>query len=85
MASSLDRVTRLRRLGELLWGERWQSDMAAALSGEAGRRIRQGQVSTWLGGHRPMPDWTDEALARIAAMGAARLRRQADEAESLFG
>lgn len=46
---------KLRRYGEALYGERWQSDLARAL-GINDRRVRQ-----WLTGDRPIPPgvWTD--------------------------
>ncbi len=65
-------------LGELAYGPRWQSDLAAALSEEAGRRIRQAQVSHWVLGVRPVPEAMIEPLQRLAARVADDLIRRAD-------
>lgn len=40
----------LIRAGQLLFGERWQTELARALGLSDGRRIRQ-----WLSGDRPIP------------------------------
>ncbi|MGH0003486.1 hypothetical protein ACQU0X_25710 [Pseudovibrio ascidiaceicola] len=46
----------LIKSGEVLYGERWQADLARSLGLSDGRRIRQ-----WLSGDRPIPDgvWND--------------------------
>lgn len=61
---------RLARAGQLLYGERWQSDLARAL-GIGDRRVRQ-----WLAGDRPIPEgiWRDIAeLLRVRIEDAAKL------------
>ncbi|KQO91650.1 conserved protein of unknown function [Methylorubrum extorquens] len=65
-------------LGELAFGPRWQSDLAAALSQEAGRRVGQAQVSHWVLGVRPVPESLVEPLQQLAMRIAADLVRRAD-------
>lgn len=65
-------------LGELAFGPRWQSDLAAALSEEAGRRVGQAQVSHWFLGVRPIPEAMIEPLQRLAVRVADDLVRRAD-------
>ena len=45
-----DRRALLISAGQLLFGERWQTELARALGLSDGRRIRQ-----WLSGDRPIP------------------------------
>lgn len=65
-------------LGELAFGPRWQSDLAAALSQEVGRRVGQSQVSQWVAGSRPVPEALIEPLQRLAVRAADDLARRAD-------
>jgi len=48
----------LKKSGQALYGERWQTDLSRDLGLSDGRRIRQ-----WLSGDRPIPDgvWRDLA------------------------
>lgn len=63
---------RLRRCGEALYGDRWQSDLARAL-GVGDRRVRE-----WVAGERRMPPgaWADIAalLRQRSQEGLALLR-----------
>lgn len=68
---------RLRRCGAVLYGDRWQSDLARAL-GVNDRRVRQ-----WMSGERPIPPgiWTDIAgLLRKRQQEVATLLRDLDAA-----
>lgn len=69
-------------LGDLAFGPRWQSDLAAALSKESGRRIGQAQVSHWFLGVRPVPEALIEPLQRLAIRSADDLVRRADRIRS---
>lgn len=53
---------RLRRCGEALYGDRWQTDIARDLGLGDARRIRQ-----WMAGERPIPAgvWDDLAALLI--------------------
>lgn len=81
------RQARLRdaviRLGRTAYGERWQTDLAAALSSEAGRRISQSQLSHWIQGTRPVPESLAEPLRRTTLALSADLRRRSDELAGL--
>ena len=46
--------------GNVLYGDRWQTDLARDLGLSDGRRIRQ-----WLSGDRPIPDGVLDDLARM--------------------
>lgn len=65
-------------LGERAYGPRWQSDLAVALTKEAGRRVGQSQVSQWVSGSRPVPEGLLEPLQRLAFKVVADLERRAD-------
>ncbi len=78
-----DHQVRLRAgvisLGERAFGPRWQTDLAAALSTEAGKRIGQAQVSHWVAGIRPVPETLVEPLQRLAVRAIRELERRAAE------
>lgn len=63
----------LRAAGELLYGSRWQSDLAAAL-GVGSRRVRE-----WLAGDRSIPAGVGPEIAALwrdrVAAGATLLPR----------
>lgn len=67
---------RLRRAGELLYGDRWQSDLARSM-GVAGRTVR-----AWVAGERRIPPgvWADiVALLRQRQQDISALLQQIDE------
>ncbi|MCK2054974.1 helix-turn-helix domain-containing protein [Methylobacterium sp. 37f] len=66
-------------LGERAFGPRWQSDLAAALSIEANRRITQAQVSQWISGQRPVPEGLVDPLQRLALRKASEMESMAAE------
>lgn len=66
-------------LGERVFGQRWQSDLAAALSIEANRKITQAQVSQWISGQRPVPEGLIEPLQRLAIRMASEMESKAAE------
>ena len=48
-----------RKSGEVLYGPRWQTDIARALSVDS-RRVRQ-----WVKGDRPLPDTIDKDIIQL--------------------
>lgn len=65
-------------LGEQAYGLRWQSDLAAALSKAASRKVGQAQISHWFSGIRPVPEAMIESLQRLAMRIADNLVRRAE-------
>lgn len=65
--------TDLRRIGEALYGERWQTPLAEDLQ-VADRTVRR-----WLDGSRAIPDTLRADLHRIVAARVASLQRIAAE------
>lgn len=65
--------TDLRRIGEALYGERWQTPLANAL-GVADRTVRR-----WVAGDSAIPDGVRDDLAALLANRATELRRLAGE------
>lgn len=52
----MDKIDLFKKVGQTLYGERWQTDIATALGLRDPRRIRQ-----WLSRDRPIPEgiWKD--------------------------
>lgn len=50
----------LRKSGEALFGQRWQTDIARALGLKDGRRVRQ-----WLSGDRRLPVNIDKDIIKL--------------------
>ena len=72
--------TRVIALGEMTFGaSRWQTDLARAITTEAGRRITQGQVSHWVSGLSPVPPALLDPIRRVAIRVAEDLEHRADE------
>jgi hypothetical protein len=63
----------LRRIGEALYGERWQTPLAGDLD-VSDRTIRR-----WLDGSRAIPESLPGELARLIAARTARLQQLAAE------
>ena len=68
---------KLRAIGEALWGERWQTDMASTLGFSDSARIRQ----FLSGARRPAPGVTADLLAIMRQRGQA-INAIADEIEA---
>ncbi len=66
----------LRKIGEALWGQRWQTEMAAALGFKDPVRIRQ----FLSGARRPAPGITADLLAIMRTRGVA-IEQLADAVE----
>ncbi|ACS43951.1 hypothetical protein [Methylorubrum extorquens] len=80
------RVSLVQAVGERVYGGSWQTPLADALSAATGRPLGRARVAQWMlaDGAKPVPAWVLDALPAIAREGAARLRRHADELDSLF-
>ncbi|MBK3398052.1 hypothetical protein [Methylobacterium ajmalii] len=70
--------TRVIRLGECIFGVRWQSDLAAALAKEARRPVGQAQVAHWISGRRPVPEALAPAIESLAHKLAEQLLHRYD-------
>ena len=55
----------LRFVGELLFGERWQTPLAHELGEARGKLLSPATVHRWSTGNRSIPDWVKETLAII--------------------
>jgi hypothetical protein len=64
-------------VGELLFGERWQTPLAQWLGEARGKRLSPATVHRWSMGSRSIPDWVEEALAVILEKGERDLDRRA--------
>ena len=67
----------LRQIGEALYGERWQSALAADL------RIADRTVRYWLAGRSPVPAAVTDELSRMIAARGRELQRVAEELAKL--
>lgn len=59
----------LRTYGEALFGPRWQSDMARALS------VSDRTIRYWLAGNKPLPDGVHHDIQRLIAERRKTLRQ----------
>ncbi|MGW9820506.1 hypothetical protein ACUXK4_003077 [Methylorubrum extorquens] len=59
----------LTRLGELLYGPRYATALAEALSADGEHRAQVSHVSTWCAGKRPIPAWVAGRAREIATQG----------------
>lgn len=70
-------------VGQLLFGERWQTPMAKSLGDARGRKIAPATIHQWTTGKRAIPVWVKEALATIIERGRADLDCRATMAGEL--
>lgn len=77
----------LIRVGEALYGPRWQSDLARALGphrpqdlwpGDQPAPISDRTMRRWAAGHKPVPAWVWPALVRLLGEREGDLRLVAD-------
>jgi hypothetical protein len=73
----------LRFVGELLFGERWQSPLARRLGDARGKMLSPATVHRWSVGRRSIPDWVGDALAAILENGQRDLDHRARAAGRL--
>lgn len=67
----------LARAGRILFGERWQTDMAAALKLGDSARIRQ-----FMSGYRSIPDGIADEIVVLLRVNAAAASALADKIET---
>ena len=70
-------------VGELLFGERWQTPLAQWLGEARGKLLSPATVHRWSMGRRSIPVWVGDALARILENGQRDLDRRAKMAGAL--
>jgi len=71
-------IAELTHAGQTLFGRRWVYDLARALGPlhpGGPREIDPGTVYKWRDGKRPMPDWVEGAIAKIAWRKLAQWER----------
>jgi hypothetical protein len=73
----------LRFVGELLFGERWQTPLAQSLGAARGKRLAPATVHQWSTRTRSIPDWVAEALALALDHGQRELSERAGMARSV--
>jgi hypothetical protein len=73
----------LRFVGELLFGERWQTPLAHRLGETRGRALSPATVHRWSTGRRSIPNWVGEALAVILENGQRDLDHRGRRAGEL--
>jgi hypothetical protein len=55
----------LRFVGEILFGERWQTPLAQSLGEARGKPLSPATVHRWSMARRSIPDWVEDALAFV--------------------
>ncbi|MGD9613820.1 MAG: hypothetical protein AB7H90_01335 [Alphaproteobacteria bacterium] len=68
----------LRRIGEILWGERWFTALATALG------VSQRTVRRWASGTYPVPHEWHAPILRLVAEGIERIDEQRAELAELY-
>ena len=75
----------LRFVGELLFGERWQTPFAQSLGETRGKALSPATVHRWSMGLRSIPDWVKDALVVVLEKDQRDLDRRAKTAGGLAG
>src|SRR5260370_25810137 len=85
MSGGVDLLTPgfLRFVGELLFGERWQSPLAARLGEARSKKLSPATVHRWSMGLRSIPAWVGVGLAIILDDSQRDLRDRARMAAAL--
>lgn len=73
----------LRFVGELLFGERWQTPLAQWLGETRGRLLSPATLHRWSSGRRSIPGWVAEALAAILENSQKDFERRSRRAGEL--
>jgi hypothetical protein len=55
----------LRYVGELLFGERWQTPLAARFGAARGKKLSPATLHRWSMAQRTIPDWVAAAVADV--------------------
>jgi hypothetical protein len=66
----------LRKSGEALFGQRWQTDLARALDVDS-RRIRQ-----WIKGERPLPKTIDQDILALLKQRQQKISQLLEDFEN---
>jgi hypothetical protein len=66
----------LDALGRYLFGARYVTDLAAALSEFTSTPVQPPHVSMWVKGRRRVPDWVGAAAFRVAERGSQELQER---------
>jgi hypothetical protein len=73
----------LRFVGELLFGERWQTPLARCLGEARGKMLSPATVHRWSTESRSIPEWVAGSLAVTLENGQQDLKRRAKMASAL--
>jgi hypothetical protein len=73
----------LRYVGELLFGERWQSPLAERLGAIRGKALSPATVHHWSTATRSIPPWVKDALVELLDRAQRDMRHRAETAESV--
>jgi hypothetical protein len=73
----------LRFVGELLFGERWQTPLAACLGSIRGRALSPATVHQWSTRTRSIPPWVKDALVIALERAQTDMRQRAETAQSV--
>jgi hypothetical protein len=69
-----DKIELLIEAGKVLYGERWQTDLARDLGLSDGRRVRQ-----WLSGERPVPPGVLNDIEALLLARRAKMNETLDK------
>lgn len=75
----------LRFVGELMFGERWQTPLAQKLGAIRGRPLSPATIHRWSTQTRSIPAWVERALELCLAEVQADLHHRASEVSALAG
>ena len=73
----------LRYVGELLYGERWQTPLAARLGAARGKKLSPATLHRWSMGQRSIPVWVGAAVAHVLEESERDLKSRARTAAAL--
>jgi hypothetical protein len=68
----------LRAVGELLYGERWQTPLAASLGAIRGKPLSPATVHQWTTRKRSIPPWVRDALSLALEHGQSDMTSRAE-------
>jgi hypothetical protein len=68
----------LRYVGELLYGERWQTPLAASLGQVRGKALSPATVHQWTTRKRSIPAWVQGALSMVLEQAQSDMTSRAE-------
>ena len=68
----------LRAVGELLYGDRWQTPLAASLGAIRGKALSPATVHQWTTRKRSIPAWVRDALSLALERGQSDMTSRAE-------